>query len=273
MGTKCIRQADVFRSPSSYRESEYSHRYPEKALMTAPLLNYAPLATELVTGNHHRESDLNVLIADDRRSRSYHIWASLSSLRDVSAITTGESIEEVLGLALRQAPEVSLVSGTFGSGEGLSLAHRLKDRAAPPSVLIYADAVDPVLAGAAVVAAADGVFAWEADAGGLGELIDRVLHGERVFPRLLPDPFVELASHVAGRDRRIVAMLLAGAHPDSIAHLCGISARELTLRRHAIVRRLDAAYACASIPQPDVEPPSPGRDDTLPAAPRSVIFG
>jgi DNA-binding NarL/FixJ family response regulator len=264
MGTKCIRQADVFRSISSYRDSGYSDRYPEKALMTALLLNHPTSATVSVTDNHHRESGMNLLIADDRRARSYHIWASLSSLRDVPAITTGESVEEVLRLALRHAPEVSLVSGTFGSGEGLSLAHRLKDRAAPPSVLIYADAVDPVLAGAAMLAEADGVFAWEADAGGLGELIERVLHGEKVFPRLMPDPFEELASHVTGRDRRIVAMLLEGAHPDAIASLCGISARELTLRRHAIVRRLDAAYA---------RPPSRHRDRPLRLSPRAARAG
>jgi DNA-binding NarL/FixJ family response regulator len=243
--------------------------------MTALALNYSPSATKLVTDSHHRESDPNVLIADDRRSRSYHIWASLSSLRDVPAITTGESIEEVLRLAAHDAPEVSLVSGTFGSGEGFSLAHRLKDRAPPPSVLIYADAVDPVLAGAAMVAEADGVFAWEADAGGLGELIERVLHGEKVFPRLLPDPFEELASHVAGRDRRIVAMLLEGAHPDAIASLCGISARELTLRHHAIVRRLDAVAVRAPISPPRLPaPPSPPNGDRrLPAASRRVIFG
>jgi hypothetical protein len=132
MGTKCIRQADVFRSLSSYRESGYSHRYPEKVPMTAPVLNYSPSATKLVTDNHDRETDLNVLIADNRRSRSYHIWASLSALSEVPVITTGESVEEVLRLALYLSPEVSLVSGTFGSGEGFSLAHRLKDRARLP---------------------------------------------------------------------------------------------------------------------------------------------
>ena len=242
--------------------------------MTAQVLNHPPSASKSVTDNHHRDHDLNMLIADDRRSRSYHIWASLNALSDVPAITTGESTEEVLRLALGHAPQVSLVSGTFGSGEGFSLVHRLKDRGAAPCVLIiYADAVDPVLAGAAMVAGADGVFAWEADAGGLDELIERVLQGERVFPRLLPDPFEELAGHVAGRDRRIVAMLLEGAHPDAIASLCGISARELILRRHAIVRRLDAAYARAPVAPPHAQPSSPGRDNTLPAVPRPVIFG
>jgi DNA-binding NarL/FixJ family response regulator len=203
-----------------------------------------------VTDNDHRDHEMNVLIADDRRFRSYRIWASLSALTDVPAISTGESVEEVLRLAMHRVPRVSMVSATFGSGEGFSLAHRLKDRNALPSVLIYADAVNPGLAGAAIVAGADGVFVWEADADRLGELIGRVLGGEKLFPPLMPDPFEELASHVAEGDRRIVAMLLEGTHPDAIASLCDISAHELTLRRQAIVRRLDAAYARAPVPQP-----------------------
>jgi DNA-binding NarL/FixJ family response regulator len=241
--------------------------------MTAALLDYSPQSIKPATASRERESDMKVLIADDRRSRSYHIWGALSSIRDIPFITTGESIEEVLRLADRHAPQVSLVSATFGSGEGFDLAHRLKNRTAPPSVLIYADAVDPILAGAAVVADADGVFAWEADAGGLGEIIERGLCGERLFPPLRPDPFEILVSDVADRDRRIVAMLLEGAHPDAIARLCGISAREFTSRRQAIVQGMDVAYASAPIPQPRGQGSAWGGDDRLPAPSRPVVFG
>jgi hypothetical protein len=66
-------------------------------------------------------------------------------------------------------------------------------------------------------------------------------------------------------------MLLEGAHPDTIARLIGLGARELRLRREAVVRCLDAAYARAPIPQPRTAPARPGRDDRLPAASRSVI--
>jgi DNA-binding NarL/FixJ family response regulator len=239
--------------------------------MTALLLNHSAPTAMSVSDNHDR--GVNILVADDRRSRSYGIWATLSSLRDVPTITTGENIGEVLRLAIHHPFEVSLVSARFGSGEGFNLAHRLKEHAARPAVLIYSDAMDPVLAGAAIVAGADGVFAWEADAAGLGELIGRVLRGEKLFPPLLPDPFEELARHVAEEDRRIVAMLLERAHPDAIASLCNISAQELTLRRQALVERMDAAYARASTPQPG-PPSSPRRgDDRLAAVPRPVVFG
>jgi DNA-binding NarL/FixJ family response regulator len=225
------------------------------------------------TDSRHRGHDVTVLIADDRRARSYRVWASLSALRDVPAISRGESIEEVLRLSLRHAPRVSIVAATFGGGEGFSLTNRLKDGSAPPSVLIYADAVNTSLAGAAIVAGADGVFSLEAGDEGLGELIERVVRGEKLFPPLLPDPFEELASHVTAENRRIVAMLLEGIHPDAIAGLCGISAQELRLRRRAIVRCLDAAYGPAPIEQ---RPPGPrrlGRADRFPAAWRPVMAG
>ena len=126
-------------------------------------------------------------------------------------------------------------------------------------------------AGAAIVAGADGVFSLEADHDGLGELIERVVRGEKLFPALLSDPYEELARHVAAEDRRIVAMLLEGAHPDTIARLFGIGARELRLRRRAVVRCLEAAYALAPIPQPRTEPSPPGRDDRFAAASRPLI--
>jgi DNA-binding NarL/FixJ family response regulator len=187
-------------------------------------------------------NDVRVLIADDHRASSYRIWISLSGMTGAGAISTGESYDEVLSLA-SERPQVSMVSATFGGGEGLTLAHRLKRLALGPPVLVYDDDVDPRLAGAAIVAGADGVFASKTESNQLRELIGRVLGGEKVFPPLVPSPFEDLAAHVADGDRRIVAMLLEGAQPDTIAGLCGLSAREFIQRRAATVRCLDAARA------------------------------
>jgi DNA-binding NarL/FixJ family response regulator len=273
MGTKVHSRGRCIPVPRALAWRQIFASLHEKALMTALLLNSCNITVNPIADNDHREHEVNVLIADDHRSRSYHIWASLSSLRAVPRISTGESREEVLRLAARHAPEVSLVSATFGGGEGFTVANRLKHCTAPAPVLIYADAVDPRLAGAAIVAGADGTFAWEADANRLGELIGRVLHGEKLFPPLLPDPFEELASHVAEEDRRIVAMLLSGGDPDAIARSCGISARGFTSRRQAIVRRLDAAYARGPVSPPRAQPSHQVCDDTLQHASPPVIFG
>jgi DNA-binding NarL/FixJ family response regulator len=205
------------------------------ATATQPL---SPTTTSAVGVN-----DVRVLIADDDRASSYRIWISLSGMTGAGAISTGESYDEVLSLARHDRPEVSMVSATFGGGEGLTLAHRLKRLALGPPVLVYDDDVDPRLAGAAIVAGADGVFASKTESNQLRELIGRVLGGEKVFPPLVPSPFEDLAAHVADGDRRIVAMLFEGAHPDTIAALCGLSAREFIRRRAATVRCLDAARA------------------------------
>jgi DNA-binding NarL/FixJ family response regulator len=197
--------------------------------------------------NRSRESGIHVLLADDRRASSYVVWASLSGLRGIRGISTGESVEEVLSLAAQCVPDVCMVSVAFGSGEGFSLAHRLKHHARH-FVLIYADAVNARVAGAAMIAGADGVFESGTPADALAEMIGRVVTGEQVFPPLLADPFYELADLVPERDRRIVAMLLERAHPDDVAELLGISAHSLTLRHRAIIEGLDAAYAAG--PQP-----------------------
>jgi DNA-binding NarL/FixJ family response regulator len=221
----------------------------EGTAMTAVSLNYSPAIQTLLPRSVH---EVNVLIADDHPARSYSIWTALSTQSDVPAISRGESIEEVLRVAAWLGPQLCIVSVTFGSGEGLGLAHRLKHRPPFPAVLVYADAVDARLAGAAIVAGVDGAFAWETEPERLSELIGRVAAGEKHFPPLLPDPFHELASHVPDPDRRIVAMLLAGAHLDQIARLCAISAREFASRRQAIIRRLDAMYASALV-APEVQ--------------------
>jgi hypothetical protein len=60
---------------------------------------------------------------------------------------------------------------------------------------------------------------------------------------LSPEAFNELADHVDERDRPILAMLMAGDHPDAIAGRLGISARTLRLRQRAIIGHLTPVLA------------------------------
>jgi DNA-binding NarL/FixJ family response regulator len=193
--------------------------------------------------NRGHEGGIHVLLADDHRASSYKVWTSLSGQSDVHTVTTCESVEEVLSQAAQCAPELCMVSAAFGTGEGLSLVHRLKHHEQALPVLIYAKAVDARLAGAAMIAGADGVFESETPGDKLAETIGRIVMGERVFPPLLPYPFHELAGLVPEEDRPIVAMLLLRAYPDEIASLVGMSASSFTLRHGAIVECLDTAYA------------------------------
>jgi DNA-binding NarL/FixJ family response regulator len=108
----------------------------------------------------------------------------------------------------------------------------------PPRVLIFADAIDTQLPGAAIIAGADGVLWRHADPEELFGVIRRAAAGEQHFPNPRPDGLLTLLDRVEDRDRAIVAMLLEGTHPDEVARTLGISARALDLRRKSILKRL-----------------------------------
>jgi DNA-binding NarL/FixJ family response regulator len=181
---------------------------------------------------------MHVLLAGDHHATSGQIRALLSGQSDIREVSTGESVEEVLSLAARHAFDLGMVSATFGGSHGLSLAYRLKHLPHTLPVLIYANPVDARLAGAAMIAGADGMFDPNTDATELANLLGRIATGAQAFPALEPDPFHKLADRVDEEDRRIVGMLLLRLAPDEIANLLGISERSFRVRREAIVRRL-----------------------------------
>jgi hypothetical protein len=62
-------------------------------------------------------------------------------------------------------------------------------------------------------------------------------------PPWSPGAFETLAERIDERDRPILAMLLAGDHPDEMARVTGLSAEVLGLRVRALVARLGTARA------------------------------
>jgi DNA-binding NarL/FixJ family response regulator len=211
---------------------------------------------------------MHALLAVDHSATSDQIRALLSGQSDIREVSTGGSVEEVLTLAARHAFDLVMVPATFDAGQGLSLAYRLKHLPQALPVLIYGNPVDARLAGAVMIAGADGVFDPKTGATELADLLGRTLTGSQAFPALEPDPFQELADCVDEDDRRIVGMLLLRLAPDEIANLLGISAHSFRLRREAIVRRLDAGYA-GNHPEHEEDPCANGRDHPVGQA-RSV---
>jgi two-component system, NarL family, response regulator DesR len=185
-----------------------------------------------------RRGELDLLLVDDHLAARYSVWALLHWKREIRAIDTADSSAQALAQAERRRPHVCLISATLGQGDALTLASRMKHLKHPPRVLIYADAIDAQLAGAAIVAGADGVFWRYADPEQQAGVIRRAASGEQHFPNLRSTELLALLDRVEDRDRAIVAMLLESTHPDHIARTLGISARELKLRRVSIVKRL-----------------------------------
>jgi two-component system response regulator DesR len=183
-----------------------------------------------------RAGEHDVLLVDDRPEARWRVWALLRWERDIREIATADSGVEGLAVAQRCRPRVCLISATLGEREALTLAGTMKHLAQPPSVLILADVVDTDLAGAAIIAGADGVLWHYADPDELAAVIGRAADGDQHFPTLRRAGVVRLLDRVEDRDRAIVAMLLERVPPDEVARTLGISARALDLRRKSILK-------------------------------------
>jgi DNA-binding NarL/FixJ family response regulator len=185
-----------------------------------------------------RRGELDLLLVDDHLAARYNVWALLRFRRGIRAIHTADTSIQALTLASRHRPHVCLISATLGQGEGLTLASKIKHLMHPPRVLIFADAIDAQLAGAAIVAGADGMLWRYADPEQQAGVLRRAAGGEQHFPNLRSTEVLALLDRVDDRDRAIVAMLLESTHPDEVARTLGISARELKRRRVSIVKLL-----------------------------------
>lgn len=99
----------------------------------------------------------------------------------------------------------------------------------PPRVLIYG-APDSRGTAAAIIANAPGVLRRQGGPEELGEVVTRVVAGEKLYPPPPPDDFQELLDCIDGRDRAIVAKLLERIPPNYVASTLGLSARSLPNR-------------------------------------------
>jgi len=175
---------------------------------------------------------------DDQLAARYSVWALLRWKREIRVIETADNSAQARAQAERHRPHVCLISATLGQGESLTLASFMKHLKQPPRVVIFADAIDAQLAGAAIVAGADAVLCRYADPEHQASVIRRAASGEQHFPNLRSTEVLALLGRVEDRDRAIVAMLLERTRRDDIARTLGISAHAVERRHQSILKRL-----------------------------------
>ena len=215
-------------------------------------------------------SEIGLLIVDDHRAARYSLWALLRWEQGIRVSGTANSSAVALTLAKRRRPRACLISATLGQGEALTLASRMKRLIDPPRVLIFADAVDQHLAGAATIAGADGVLWRYADPEEQVCVVRRAAAGKQQFPDLQPLEIHVLLDQVEDRDRAIVAMLLEHTHPDDIASLLGITARSLELRHQGILKTLGPTCGVDDRRQDEDEHRGPVATESAPETRRSA---
>src|SRR5438105_673486 len=82
----------------------------------------------------------------------------LADEADFEVVAATGTAEAGIDIAERESIDVAVVDYQLGGRNGLWLSRKLKRLRVPPAVLVYSAYTDGVLAAAAVVAEADGVF-------------------------------------------------------------------------------------------------------------------
>ena len=135
--------------------------------------------------------------------------------------------------------DVAIVDYHLGGRNGLWACRRLKQLAQAPRVIVFSAFANDHLATCCAVAGADGVLSK----GVLGsELCDAVRSVNR-GRRLLPKPAQPIADMLRRRldetEQSIFGMLMAGIPRSQIGQTLGMSARELSSREAAMLRKLE----------------------------------
>jgi DNA-binding NarL/FixJ family response regulator len=131
--------------------------------------------------------------------------------------------------------------------DGLAHCRRVKERANPPAVVIYAAQSGPGLVLAARAAQADAVVGKADRVDTLLTAIREVAAGRRHLPPVPHEAFEIAVGRLEAEDLPVFAMLLDGERPSTIAEALRIDDTEAARRAKRVIARLRAR-------QPDIEP-------------------
>lgn len=186
---------------------------------------------------------VRILLVEDHGAVAHRLRALLNWQTDVHVCEIATAGHDAVIATQRLKPEVCLVSEAIGPAAALRLTDRLKRLPDPPHVLLYAEAVDPVMTAAGRLAGADAVIARDDEPTRLTRTIAETAAGTAPRGGLQAKAPQWLADMADEPDRPIIMMLLLDIHPDDVARTLGISSRALRSRRQQILYQLDEALA------------------------------
>ncbi len=147
-------------------------------------------------------------------------------------------------LLQRTHPDVVLLEHSPG-GDGLELCLRLKERDLAPRVALHCDGHEALVA--ASFAGADAVLDKAAPVRELVETLRAVAAGGHAMPEVALPVRSRAAERLAGADRAIFAMRMAGTSSPDIASVAGVRRSEL----HGRLASIAAQLAGRTVPVPD----------------------
>jgi DNA-binding NarL/FixJ family response regulator len=180
------------------------------------------------------------MVVDDHPAVRWGLVGLLEDQADFDVAVVATNAEAALGQSEQEPVDVAVVDYQLGGRNGLWLARRLKERAAPPGVVIFSAFANDHLAACSIVAGADAVLSKGSLGDELCNVIRAVRRGRRQLPRVSGPIAGLLRRRLDERDQMIYGMLLAGIPTAQIEQTLVITPDELAARRSAILASLEA---------------------------------
>jgi two-component system, NarL family, response regulator DesR len=174
---------------------------------------------------------IRVLLAEDQAMVRGALAALLSLEGDIEVVAQVARGDEVVPTALTTHPDVALLDIEMPGGDGLSVAHALRERLPSCHIVILTTFGRSGYLRRAMESGAVGFLLKEAPAADLAVAIRRIIAGQRVVdPELALAALSEGDNPLSGREREVLAVALVGA---SIAEIAArLSLSEGTVRNH-----------------------------------------
>jgi DNA-binding NarL/FixJ family response regulator len=189
---------------------------------------------------------IDVLIVDDHTAVRAGLLALLRGEPGIVPVGAARGIEDALVAVEHSRPDVALVDYDLVDGDGLTLCHELKSRAAAPRVLIYSAFAHDGLSLAARVAGADGLLSKGVPPEELFDTIRSLAAGRLAPPAATLEEVAIGAARLDHPDLPIFGMLMDHTPHEDIAAVLGLSADELDARIRGMLGRLAIPARAAS---------------------------
>jgi DNA-binding NarL/FixJ family response regulator len=207
--------------------------------------------------------EIRLLVVDDHPAVRLGLVQLLDGQPNFSVESVCIDAEGAVAQAELANIDVAIVDYHLGGRNGLWVCRRLRQLAQPPRVIIFSAFANDHLAACCVVAGADGLLNKGALGSELCDAVRSVARARRVMPRTSQPMADMLRRRLDDTEQAIFGMLMAGIPRSEIGLTMRISARELSAREGAMLRKLEVLPGEVSLPRR-----SPGRLDVERPVPR-----
>jgi DNA-binding NarL/FixJ family response regulator len=181
---------------------------------------------------------LRVLLLDDHPAVLAGLRRLIEAERDMQVVGATADPSEAHTLLDAAPADIVVLDHDLAHADGLAHCLRIKRRAAPPAVVVYAAYASPALALATRAAGAEALVDKADPVPVLLTAMRRAAEGERTLPPTSPETYAAGVARVDDEDLPVLAMLLDGTRPEDIAAAVDRAPGEIAWRAQRIVGKL-----------------------------------